>query len=169
MQDEQRGINWISLDIKNDGKRSFKATELSWHIFLPLKLKGQPIDGAGNSLIGNLPFEKMGESRIEGEKYSHLTDNIKIASHPGVEIGTFYFQMYENYNPEQIEIRYFFSTEFGSRPKWVWSTWRFRKVVDERGFPRLPLLPRAEIRDIRNTNYRGTSFLPPEEQSGRSF
>jgi hypothetical protein len=163
-------LYWASVLIANHGKKAFQKEEVNWHIYWPHNLMGKIIDKKGRSLEEkDRNFEITGESNIDGLRHTHFTAWIQNGVMPGREICIFRFRFDDDPKPDQIKVRYQFSTILGISPNWAWNQWRLRKIADNNLFPRLQLLPLAEIRDIRGTEYTGSSYIPPEDLSGVKF
>lgn len=154
------GSLWASIIISNQGKMPLKEKELYWHIYWPHNVAYR---------FFKTP-DKAGESKINGLAHSHFRGlNEILPIFPGREIEILRFWFSKLCQPHDIKVRYHFSTILGTQPNWVWNLWRYNKLHDKNGDPRLDLLPVAKIRDIRNPKYRGTHYLPPEESSGKKF
>lgn len=161
---------WASVQIANYGRNSFREKEVNWHLYWPHTLLGHVIDEEGRRLEDNKrDFKLIGESEIKGVRFSHFTTWTKSSLVPGRETLVFKFRFDKEPKPGDLIVRYQFSTPTGAKPKWVRDKWRFKKIDDKMGFPRLHLLPLAQVRDIRNSAYTGSSYIPPEEVSGNKF
>ncbi len=165
-------IYWISIRVANQGKRGFDANDIVWHIYWPhIFTGGYFIDKHGRHLPRNIrSFEKVGESNIHGQRHSHFERVIDINVAPGKEVGILCFRLPREFSEDEISVPYQFSTASkGPVPKRIWrGIWWF-KIDGKDNFPRLELLPFAEVRDIRNSRHRGTSFIPPEDMSNEWF
>lgn len=163
-------FHWVSVVIANQGYSAFNEREINWHIYRPHTLGGEFIGKDGKTLNKEqYPFEKLGESIIDGIQYSHLSDWNKQPIFPGKEINILRFHLGRPYEADKIGIRYEFSTKLGPKPKWVWNKLRWERLRDKNDFPKLHLLPYATVRDIRFSEYRGKSFVPPEQLSGTDY
>jgi len=154
------GRQWASIIIVNRGKMPLKEKELYWHIYWPHNIDGKFFETP----------DKAGESKINETTYSHFRGlNKELPIFPGreIEISSFWFA--KLYKPNEIKVKYHFSTILGTQPNRAWTLWRYSKLYDKNGDLRLNLLPVANIRDIRNPKYRGTHYLPPKELSGKKF
>ena len=159
----KESFHWASVIIANDGRSALREKEVFWHIYWPHSLAAEFIQKE------KYPFENIGESEIDGERTSHLMSFNRGPLFPEREIEILRFKSQFPFDPKQLRVRYQFSSAIGLIPRWIWSSWRFTKIQDKSGFPKLNLLPIAYVRDIRTTEYRNKSFIPPENLSGKKF
>lgn len=159
----KRDFHWASIIIANNGKSALREKEVFWHIYWPHSLDVEFFEKE------KYPFENVGESEIQGERVSHLMAYNRGPFFPERETEILRFRSKFPLVSNQLKVRYQIASTIGLMPRWMWSCWRFTKIQDKNGFPKLDLLPTAQVRDIRYTEYRNKSFIPPENLSGKKF
>jgi len=131
-------FNWISINIRNNGKTALKEREINWHLYIPHVLDFDFLEG------DKYKTQFAGSSPILNEEYDHYREFNFFPSFPEREIVILKLKL-NDVQGNKFRIYYHFSSVVGIQPRRVWRKFWYRRIAERNGEVRLGFLPYIEI------------------------